>query len=745
MKQAQQFLIVLVGLFSISLSIFFVKDIKPFKITSLLDKNHPIRRKFENYSKYFSDERRAFYIVESLPKTPIKDTLDFIQLVKINFKHSLGVKKISTIHDWEYFDFNDNYLSLRPFITNGDFSPKSIQKLNEGPYKDQILNSNKTHFLNSLEFKENITGKKEIYAIDEILTISAKLKSEYPAFKIHFMGTKIGKYHFLKEMINNQKIIMPILIIALAILVFYLFRSITIILWFFYIMAIAYSITLLAIIFIEGGLNPYNSLSLFFVLIVATSDLVHFFMSYLKYRQEDIRSTLSKVRNDIFWPCWLTTLTTCIGFASLYFNNLLPIRNFGLYCALGSLTCFLLTFYLLPLALKAFPLKSGKTQKIFLQVLFDSLFKRSRKSPSLIIHIFLWPSLLLFYMSFQLRIDDEFHNKFQEDHPFSTSMKEFQKEFQFVGSLDILIHLDSEISKSENLKKVNSLEEEILKLKGVVRSSGTLKWTQYFQSLYQENSLSQIEKRVKSSLNLLLDYEVLPNYQEKKSYHYNFTFFINETSTLKLMQLVDKIKLISSQAKYNNLKVEPSGYYTIRSHLFTTIVKSFLYSFALTLLLIWPIFLFLFRSLSWSLLALIPNIAPLIFVSGMMAILKINVESNLVMIACISFGIAVDDTVHFLTKLRSNLYLGKNLNDSISDAYHHTSRALVGTTLVFLLSFPCFYFADLKLFKQIGLLISGAMITALLADFLLLPAILDYLDRFLNLSSKLKNQELKGQ
>ena len=128
-------------------------------------------------------------------------------------------------------------------------------------------------------------------------------------------------------------------------------------------------------------------------------------------------------------------------------------------------------------------------------------------------------------------------------------------------------------------------------------------------------------------------------------------------------------------------------------------------------------------------LAMLPNILPLIFISGVMGILGLKVEGNLVLLICISFGIAVDDTIHFLYAMKRAQNNGANQHQSISTAFKETSNALLGTTMVFVLSFPTFFLADLKLFRQMGLFIMLALLIALLADFIVLPALFSLLNK----------------
>lgn len=120
---------------------------------------------------------------------------------------------------------------------------------------------------------------------------------------------------------------------------------------------------------------------------------------------------------------------------------------------------------------------------------------------------------------------------------------------------------------------------------------------------------------------------------------------------------------------------------------------------------------------------MLPNLFPLLFICGFLNILGMTIDSNLVLMICITLGIAVDDTIHFLWALRKNSLVNPDMKENIRAAFKTTSKALMATTLIFSLSFPAFFFADLKIFYQVGSFVILSLLFALAADFLLLPAL----------------------
>src|SRR5204863_3279558 len=119
------------------------------------------------------------------------------------------------------------------------------------------------------------------------------------------------------------------------------------------------------------------------------------------------------------------------------------------------------------------------------------------------------------------------------------------------------------------------------------------------------------------------------------------------------------------------------------------------------------------------------NVLPLIFLAGMMGSFGILIDDNLVILLNVVLGIAVDDTIHFVTVFQDRWRLASGdflnvLDETLTD----TSPALIGMTLNFLVTVPAFALMNLVLFKQIAVFLWVVLALALLFDFFLMPLML---------------------
>ena len=120
---------------------------------------------------------------------------------------------------------------------------------------------------------------------------------------------------------------------------------------------------------------------------------------------------------------------------------------------------------------------------------------------------------------------------------------------------------------------------------------------------------------------------------------------------------------------------------------------------------------------------MIPNLMPLLSVFTTMAVLDIPLNAGTVMVASISLGIAVDDTVHFIVGYHRHRIRGQGKNEAIRSTLSKVGPSLIVTTITACIGFFTLSQSAFPPISNFGLLAGIAIIVALLADILLVPAI----------------------
>jgi predicted RND superfamily exporter protein len=154
------------------------------------------------------------------------------------------------------------------------------------------------------------------------------------------------------------------------------------------------------------------------------------------------------------------------------------------------------------------------------------------------------------------------------------------------------------------------------------------------------------------------------------------------------------------------------------------VVESLIYSFALAFAVIAVVMAIVLRSLVAGLVAMLPNLFPMAVVFGALAWARVEFDVGMMVTASVALGIAIDGTLHLLTWYRRGLEDGKSRPEAMSDALAHCGPALFQTSLVVGLGMAVLGYAELLLVTRFGLLMAALVAAALIADVIVLPALI---------------------
>jgi predicted RND superfamily exporter protein len=156
------------------------------------------------------------------------------------------------------------------------------------------------------------------------------------------------------------------------------------------------------------------------------------------------------------------------------------------------------------------------------------------------------------------------------------------------------------------------------------------------------------------------------------------------------------------------------------SYLSTSLVKGLLVSILIVALLMGLIY----RSVGMLLISLIPNLIPLVVIAGVMGFVGVELKISTAIIFTIAFGIAVDDTIHFLGKFKFELMKGRTKVYALKRSYMTTGKAMILTTFILCSGFALLGFSSFLGTFYLGILICIALFVALIADLTLLPVLI---------------------
>ncbi|MDF2181011.1 MMPL family transporter [Neptuniibacter sp. CAU 1671] len=590
-----------------------------------------------------------------------------------------------------------------------------------------------------------LPGQNLVVEVPEVVTkareIQASLMAEYPEINIQLSGMVVMNNSFAEASLHDNATLVPLMFAVVILSMIVLLRTFSG--TFATVVIILLSIT--ATMGLAGWAGYYltgpSATTPIMVLTLVVADCVHI-LSSVYYDMRQGKSKEDAIYNSLrinFQPVFLTSITTAIGFLSLNFSDSPPFRDLGTMVATGVMLAFVLSVTLFPALLKLLPLRvSVKTDDSLtaMQRLGDWVIRQRRL---LLPVTAVMMGGLIFFMP-QNEINDDFVKYFDESVPFRQATDYLQENLSGMTYLEI--SLESGESSGIN-------QPRFLHLMGDLTE-----WLRQQPEVDHVQSLSDILKRLNKNMHgddasyyrlpderelsaqYLLLYEMSLPYGLDLNNQLNVdkssTRLIVTTHNLTSQELIDleqRVKdwVTAQDTPYSLQIASPSIMF---AHIGQRNVHSMLLGVVFALILISLLLGIALKSVRFGLISLLPNITPAAMGFGVWYLLDGRVGLGLSVVAGMTMGIVVDDTVHFLSKyLRARREHGYNSQEAVAYAFSSVGKALWVTTAVLIAGFMVLAQSTFKVNADMGLLTAITIFIALVVDFLFLPPLLMLLDR----------------
>ena len=585
-----------------------------------------------------------------------------------------------------------------------------------------------------------LPGKNEITEGPEVVGFTrdmvSKFEQAHPEINVYTTGIVMMNNAFPEASINDMKTLVPIAFLAIIIGLLIFTRSFT-----------GTFSTLLVIIFsIMAGmgvagwlgfkLTPPSASAPTMILTLAVADCVHFFITFLHSMRSgmDKHAAIKESLRINFHPIFLTSLTTVIGFLSLNFSDVPPFRDLGNITAIGVTFAFLLSVFFLPTLTAILPFKvkqraDRKTQ--FMENVAEFVITKRR--------MLLWGmgAVIVTFVAIIPRneINDRFVEYFDESIEFRRHTDYVTEKISGLYSVQFSLEAEESggISEPDFLQNMDSFAE----------------WLRQQPEVMHVNTVADTFKRLNKNMHGDDDKKyTLPNDRELAAQYLllyelslpygldlNDQINIDKSSTrlATTLEILSTDQMLSFEQRSRDwinenasgVNMIASSPAVIFSHLAVRNIGSMIIGTLAALALISLILIFALRSLKLGLVTLIPNIAPIAVAFGVWAIFDSEIGLALSVVAGMTLGIVVDDTVHFMSKyLRAKREKNLNAIEAVRYAFSNVGVALLVTTFVLAAGFLVLSMSAFELNSAMGLLTAITIVIALIIDFLFLPPLL---------------------
>ncbi|MCE7993216.1 MAG: MMPL family transporter [Roseivirga sp.] len=473
------------------------------------------------------------------------------------------------------------------------------------------------------------------------------------------------------------------------------------------------------------------------LLIVSMSDIIHFCNKFNELVRADmpVSKALSLSFKEVGFATLLTSLTTAIGFLTLIILPIKPIRDFGLYTGIGIMLAYIIAFSLIPclLAIMGKPVNSSRQPGSFWTRLLPGLFIWVMRHKIQILVCSVLLSLMSLWVAFQVQENTSILVGVERDDPLAAPVVFFDEQYDGYKPFELTM----ELSKGEDLfsaDMLNTLDELHKFLEtdhGVKHLQSPLTLIKSLNQALKGGATSAYALPTVNDINRvkrLFNSSKLRDIRNVVGSEDGVTWRINgrcrdlgsAIATIKNEALLSKFGPQNSQGV--KFRLTGTSYLIDKTNSFN--VRAILNGLLIAVGVIALFILVLTRDIRLTFISILPNLIPLLVVGALMGLMKVDLNLSTAIIFSVAFGIAVDDSIHFISRYVLEKRKGRQNIYAIKRTFLSTGKSIILTSIVLFAGFAIFLNSGFSATYYIGFFVCTTLGAALLADLLLLPVLL---------------------
>lgn len=719
--------------------LFFLPKLgQDFTFKSWYHDDDPLMKLYENFEGRFGNDDSAIMVIHSPKGVLTEDHIAYIEKLTEATWRSQSIIRVDSLTNYEFISSTEEEILIETISQRGigelsemipliEKNPEVLNYLISPDYQTAIVLGHITPmFDKAVEYTEIFLDLKS-----NISQIPLPQNLE-----LSYIGSIPLSHHFAQASVDDMGRLIPFLYLMITLITYLIFRRFIAILYTYLIITVSIT-SLLGLMSLLGlKINSLSSTAPTVLLTVAIADVVHILTIFFKNihqgksPSESLRLSLDKN----YTPTLLTSISTALGFLSFTQADIAPITELGISVGLSVLLTWFYTYFLLgPVILLTF--KNKTRPRIPLPNILSFSFKPfvlwvdAHRRSILIINFILFCFFL--YGGSKIQVDMEPFNQFRADHPLTLSGQKINKTMDWMSTLEIMIEAENSPYAPEFLEKVLTFEKKIKEEIPFIKK--TISLTDIITKIYTSFNMSSSETGLipnsqEKIAELMFFYELgLSEGRSLNEWVSTFgdairvTVFWNASNSQESLNEISRIEEIATEL---GLNARVTGKVPLFHQLTPHIVSSFFKSFFLAIIFIVILMSFFLKSLKLGALTVVPSIFPVIICAGFYGLFGLVADIGTVLVASVTLGIAIDDSIHFLSAYFREKNLGHPHHEIMINISKETYPALLNTSLILAFGFSTLLFGQYIPTAQFGGLTAVALFLALYADFVILPNLL---------------------
>ena len=439
-------------------------------------------------------------------------------------------------------------------------------------------------------------------------------------------------------------------------------------------------------------------------------------------------------------PVAMTGLTTAGGLLSFAGVGLVPISHFGIFAPAGVMVSLFFVLTLLPALIAVFPVRAtpGKARGMFASqraLIRIGDFATGHPVPVAAA----WGAVLVFCLAGTFRLHFS-HNPFEwfpEDSGPRVAGELMNEAMEGALFLEFLIHTNQEngLHDPDLLRRLDEIAEGVVGVHyGPAKVGQTQSLVDVVKEIHQALNENQSayyavpdQRRLVAQELLLFENsgsDDLENFVDPQFSTARVTLKIPMGDAVNFPPLFRLLEAEVERVLAGTATFELTGMGFLMAETVLSVMHTMARSYVIAFLVITPLMMLLIGQVKLGLVAMIPNLAPIVITLGVMGWLGVGIDTFTLLIGCIAIGLAVDDTIHFMHNFRRYYQQSGDVREAVRQTLATSGQAMLVTSLVLSSGFFIYMGSAIGGLFRFGLLTGSTIIVAFLADILLAPALM---------------------
>jgi len=494
--------------------------------------------------------------------------------------------------------------------------------------------------------------------------------------------------------------------------------------------------------FLEIPLNSTTALSFGFIPITTLEIVIHIVVRYHQFHK-DTPEKISAIKQAVRWlarPCLICTSTTAVGFGTLMISSIPMVKQLGFIMSTGVLISYGLAMILAPaffIHTKTLDIPEDKgvlrdwMDKVLLR-LEQAIFDHHRSFVALGAAI----TVILFAGTPFIKSDTQILKMLSDKTQEIKDIKFVEDNLTAVQGLELMLQGEDDLFKKPEIwKKVSEMQHRLREIPEVATIDSFLPLLEYLHDQLREPSDGPKDlysdplliPQLLAVTSLSPEGErVAKRFLNSDFNHLHFSIFVRNSPTVPIEETIEKIRATAENVMRDAAKVIVTGELVVVANQTTELISDQIKSMFLAVSLIVILMMIQMESAVLGLICLVPNIPPVAAVFGIMGWFGISLDSVTVFAATVAIGLAVDNTIHFLTQLKREimLYPYHSTEKLVSNAYRLTAKQILSWTSVTLLGFLALAISPFRPVVFFGILGCCSLILGMFGDLIFIQSLI---------------------